>query len=60
MKNAYAEIASRSYGVELEFTGITHMRAAEVVAKILDYHGAMNPAYNCYKTRTVLDSSGRR
>lgn len=52
-------LKNQKFGVEIEFTGITRYKAAKVVAGILGCEmGA--PASNVYKTRTMIDSQGRK
>lgn len=51
-------IKSQRFGVEIEFTGITREKAANLVARMLG-GVASYPARNCYHTRTVEDNKGR-
>ena len=51
-------IKKQRFGVEIEFTGITRRKAANIVAKELN-SSSSNPTDNCYKTRTITDSKGR-
>lgn len=51
-------IKNQRFGVEIEFTGITREKAANIVAKMFNTE-ASSPAYNCYHTRTIQDSKGR-
>lgn len=49
----------QKYGVEVEMTGITRARAAEIVADILGTSSS-HPDSTCYKTRIIIDSCGRK
>ena len=61
MKNAYANIVDRTYGVELEFTGIYRKKAARVLAGCVGYTGEIVADDNsCYKTIKVVDQQGRK
>lgn len=52
-------LKNQKFGVEIEFTGITRYKAAKVVAGVLGCEmGA--PASDAYKTRTMIDSKGRK
>ena len=51
-------IKSQRFGVEIEFTGITREKAANLVARMLG-SVASYPARNCYHTRTIEDNKGR-
>lgn len=46
------------FGVEIEMTGITRLKAAKVVGEILR-HSPSRPRANCYETRTILDVANR-
>lgn len=51
-------LKNQKYGVEIEMTGISRGKAAEVVAEVL--RGRISgPASGCYHTRTITDNSGR-
>ncbi len=51
-------LKDQKFGVEIEFTGITREKAANIVAAALDSR-ASEPASNCYHTRTIQDVEGR-
>lgn len=51
-------LKKQKFGVEIEMTGITRERAAEVVAKVLNSTSS-EPDHTCYHTRKIKDSSRR-
>ena len=51
-------IKEQKFGVEIEMTGITRLKAADVVAGMLG-SSASEPSGDCYKTRTIKDHEGR-
>lgn len=51
-------IKSQRYGVEIEFTGITREKAANLVARTLN-STVSRPDRTCYHTRSIEDSKGR-
>lgn len=52
-------IKAQRFGVEIEFTGITREKAANLVARVLG--GTVSaPARNCYHTRKIADNTGRK
>lgn len=51
-------IKSQKFGVEIEMTGITREKAANIVAEMLGTT-ASNPDRTCYHTRTITDSKRR-
>ena len=52
-------LKNQKFGVEVEMTGITRANAAKVVAEVLG-STASRPDETVYKTRTVVDSRGRK
>lgn len=52
-------LKNQKFGVEVEMTGITRGNAAKVVAEVLG-STASRPDETVYKTRTVVDSRGRK
>ena len=52
-------LKNQKFGVEVEMTGITRANAAKVVAEVLG-STASRPDETVYKTRTVVDSQGRK
>lgn len=51
-------IKSQKFGVEIEMTGITRERAAEIVAEVLESRPSM-PTGSPYYTRTIKDTAAR-
>lgn len=58
MKGTKEMIKHQRFGVEIEFTGITREKAANIVARMLNSE-ASAPSRNCYHTREVVDNQGR-
>lgn len=52
-------LKNQKFGVEIEFTGITRRKAAGIVAKVLGTSVPLADS-NVYKTRTMIDSEGRK
>lgn len=52
------DLKDQTFGVEIEFTGITRERAAQVVAEHFDTYSS-DPDYSCYYTRKISDDTGR-
>ena len=53
-------IKSQNFGVEIELTGITRAAAAKVIADELNSPHIIGPSNDCYHTRKVVDSTGRK
>ena len=51
------DLKDQTFGVEIEFTGITRERAAQVVAEHFDTYSS-DPDYSCYYTRKISDDTG--
>ena len=51
-------IKTQRYGVEIEMTGITRAKAAEIVAKTINGR-VSSPECNCYHTRKITAPDGR-
>lgn len=53
------DLKDQTFGVEIEFTGISRERAAEVIADYFDtFHSSSDGS--CYDTRKIIDSQGRK
>ncbi|MCI8792263.1 MAG: hypothetical protein HFG38_05580 [Eubacterium sp.] len=52
-------LKNQLFGVEVEMTGITRKKAADIVAKVLG-STASRPDNTCYKTRTITDQTTRK
>ena len=52
------DLKDQTFGVEIEFTGITREKAAQVVAEYFDTCSS-DPDYSCYYTRKISDDTGR-
>lgn len=52
------DLKDQTFGVEIEFTGITREKAAQVVAEHFDTYSS-DPDYSCYYTRKISDDTGR-
>lgn len=51
-------IKNQKFGVEIEMTGITREKTAQIVANILG-HRPSEPTESCYHTRTIKDQTAR-
>lgn len=51
-------LKNQKFGVEIEFTGITRNKAAQIIAEFFGTTASL-PEYNCYKTRTITDQENR-
>lgn len=54
-----ALIKNQHFGIEVEFTGISRIKATEVVAQVLGSSRITGPSNGCYDKRKVYDSEGR-
>lgn len=54
-----AILKSQKFGVEIEFTGITRRKAANIVANVLG-STASAVGRDVYKTQTIIDAQGRK
>lgn len=52
-------LKKQKFGVEIEFTGITRKKAAEVAGEILG-SSPSRPTSGCYHTRTIKDNQNRQ
>lgn len=52
------DLKDQTFGVEIEFTGITREKAAQVVAEHFDTYSS-DPDYSFYYTRKISDDTGR-
>lgn len=52
-------IKNQKFGVEVEMTGITRKKAADIVAEVLGTT-ASRPDSTCYHTRTIIDQAARK
>lgn len=52
-------LKNQLFGVEVEMTGITRAKAAEIVAQVLGTT-ASRPDGTCYHTRTIADQAARK
>lgn len=52
-------LKNQLFGVEVEMTGITRKKAADIVAKVLG-STASRPDNTCYQTRTITDQTARK
>lgn len=52
-------IKNQKFGVEVEMTGITRKKAADIVAEVLGTT-ASSPDATCYHTRTIIDQAARK
>lgn len=52
-------IKNQKFGVEVEMTGITRKKAADIVAEVLGIT-ASRPDATCYHTRTIIDQAARK
>lgn len=53
-------IRTQNFGVEVEFTGITREAAAKAIAEVLNSSRITGPENNCYHTRKIIGSDGRK
>lgn len=51
-------LKNQKFGVEIEMTGITRKKAADIVAETLGT-SASSPNRTCYRTRKIKDAAGR-
>lgn len=52
-------LKNQLFGIEVEMTGITRQKAADIIGEILGSRPSM-PDGSCYHTRTILDSASRK
>ncbi len=52
-------IKNQKFGVEIEMTGVTREKAAQIVSEVLGTTPS-RPDSSCYKTRTIIDMAARK
>ena len=52
-------LKNQKFGVEVEMTGITREKAANIVAEVLGTTSS-GPDMTCYQTRTIADQAARK